>query len=101
MLRLCLRYRLLPTACVNLVPRYVARGQTWMAGAAALIAGAAVWYKAIFVIPLAALLAGASAVYFRELRLGGSRRTVLVLLACFAAGIPLWLRSIWRAEAQP
>jgi 4-amino-4-deoxy-L-arabinose transferase-like glycosyltransferase len=87
-------------ACVNLLQRYAARGETWMAGVAMLIAGAAMWYKAIFVFPLAALIAATIVVYFRELRQSVSRRTIIVMLACFAAGIsPLIAFNLARGGA--
>ena len=87
-------------ACVNLLQRYAARGGAWRVGAAALIAGAALWYKAIFVFPLAAMLAAMIVVYFRELRQRVSRRTVLVAVACFAAGIsPLIAFNLARRGA--
>jgi hypothetical protein len=87
-------------ACVNLLQRYAAGGGLWRVGVAALIAGAAVWHKAIFVFPLAALLAATIVVYFRELRELVSRRTVLVALVCFAAGIsPLIAFNLARRGA--
>ena len=87
-------------ACVNLMQRYAARGGVWRVGAAALIAGAAVWYKAIFVFPLIALLAAMLIVYFRELRQCFSRRTALVALTCFAAGVsPLVAFNLTRRGA--
>ena len=70
-------------AFLNLLQRFEASGRRRFLGAAFLVAGLALWYKAIFIFPLASMLLALAVAYPRQLW----RRFTLRNLALAAIGI--------------
>ena len=72
-------------AFLNLLQRFAQSGKPGFLGAAFLVAGSAVWYKAIFIFPLAAMLLALAVAYPGQVR----RRITLRNVALAGIGIAL------------
>jgi 4-amino-4-deoxy-L-arabinose transferase-like glycosyltransferase len=73
-------------AFLSLLHRFVISGDRRILGAAFLIAGISVWYKAIFIFPLAAILVAGALTYGSEIRRDLSPRNVVLALIFFGLG---------------
>lgn len=71
---------------LNLLYRYAESSQLRFLARAFLVAGAAVWFKAVFVFPLFAVLGALASVYSTAVRALVSCKSLTCAVVCFAAG---------------
>ena len=73
-------------AFLNLLHRFLSSGRKTYLGAAFFVAGISIWYKAVFVFPLAAMALAFLPAYGAEVRRHLSVRNALLAMICMGAG---------------
>jgi len=71
---------------LNLLQRFEGSGKRGFLGAAFLVAGLALWYKAVFVFPLVAMLLALALAYPSQVWRSITRRNVAMAAVCIALG---------------
>jgi 4-amino-4-deoxy-L-arabinose transferase-like glycosyltransferase len=83
-------------AFLNLLQRFGASGKRKFLGAAFLMAGLALWYKAIFIFPLAAMMLGAVVAYPGQVWHWFTRRNLAVAAIGIAVGAAPLIAFNWE-----
>ncbi len=83
-------------AFVNLLQRFEASGERRFLGAAFLVAGLALWYKAIFIFPLAAMLLALAVAYPGQVWRSFTRRNLALAAICIALGAAPLIAFNWE-----
>lgn len=80
---------------VNLLQRFEATGKRSLLGAAFLVAGLALWYKAVFIFPLAAMLLAYAVAYPRQAWRSVTVRNVALAAIAIAVGAAPLIAFNW------
>ena len=83
-------------AFLNLLQRFEASGNQWSLGAAFLVAGLALWYKAVFIFPLAAMLLALAVAYPSRVWRAVTRRNVALAAIGIAVGAAPLIAFNWE-----
>jgi 4-amino-4-deoxy-L-arabinose transferase-like glycosyltransferase len=83
-------------AFLGLLQRFAASGDKRLLGAAFLVAGLALWYKAIFLFPLAAMLLAFAVAYPAAVRRSLTPRNVALAVICMAVGAAPLIAFNWE-----
>jgi 4-amino-4-deoxy-L-arabinose transferase-like glycosyltransferase len=83
-------------AFLNLLQRFEASGKPRFLGAAFLVVGLALWYKAVFIFPLAAMLIALPAAYPAQVWRSFTRRNLAVAAISIAVGAAPLIAFNWE-----